>query len=122
MTNQDILAPIPEGFTAVVISREPVELYKVLKFEGLVGSGGEAKTAVAEGLVLLNGEVETQKRKKIVAGDTIEFGGEKLFIVLAGSSAAAPSKPIVDKPRPVVPPRPPVKRAAITIAKRGKKA
>ena len=48
----------------VVINREPVELYKVLKFEGLVGSGGEAKLVVDNGLVRLNGEVETRKRKK----------------------------------------------------------
>jgi len=46
-----------------------------LKFEGLVGSGGEAKAAIAEGHVTLNGVVETQKRKKIVSGDIIEFGG-----------------------------------------------
>lgn len=54
----------------VVINREPVELYKVLKFEGLVASGGEAKMAVAEGLVSVNGQLETQKRKKLVAGDS----------------------------------------------------
>ena len=67
----------------VVINREPVELYKVLKFEGLVASGGEAKMAVAEGLVSVNGQLETQKRKKLVAGDIVEFNGEKLQLVLA---------------------------------------
>jgi len=60
----------------VEITREPVELYKVLKFEGLVSSGGEAKLVISEGLVLVNGKVETRKRKKIVSGDTIEFSGE----------------------------------------------
>lgn len=67
----------------VAISREPVELYKVLKFEGLVGSGGEAKTAVSDGRVRVNGEVETRKRRQIVAGDTIEFAGETLRILRA---------------------------------------
>ncbi len=67
----------------VELSKEPVELYKILKFEGLVASGGEAKMVIAEGQVVLNGEVETQKRKKIVAGDVIEFGEEKLQITLA---------------------------------------
>ncbi|MEE4143218.1 MAG: RNA-binding S4 domain-containing protein, partial [Halieaceae bacterium] len=38
----------------VTINREPVELYKILKFEGLVDSGALAKTARAEGLVLVN--------------------------------------------------------------------
>lgn len=60
----------------VEINQEPVELFKILKFEGLVASGAEAKNAVAEGLVLVNGVVETQKRKKIMSGDMIEFGGE----------------------------------------------
>lgn len=66
----------------VVINAEPIELYKILKFEGLASSGGEAKEAVAEGLVLVNGEVETQKRKKIVSGDIISFGEIQLRIKL----------------------------------------
>lgn len=65
---------------AVEISREPVELYKILKFEGMVATGGEAKMVISEGLVLVNGKVETRKRKKIVAGDTIEFGQEIIRI------------------------------------------
>ena len=67
----------------VVINREPVELYKVLKFEGLVGSGGEAKLVVDNGLVRLNGEVETRKRKKVVSGDVIEFAQTMMKLVLA---------------------------------------
>ena len=67
----------------VEISREPVELYKILKFEGMVASGGEAKFAIAEGEVLVNGVVETRKRKKIVSGDIIEFGQERIRIQLS---------------------------------------
>ncbi len=66
----------------VEISQEPVELYKILKFEGMVSSGGEAKSIIAEGLVLVNGKVETRKRKKIVSGDIIEFGQEKICLQL----------------------------------------
>ncbi len=62
----------------VELTKEPVELYKILKFEGMVTSGGEAKNAIAEGKVTVNGIVETQKRKKIVSGDIIEFGEEKI--------------------------------------------
>lgn len=69
----------------VEISKEPVELYKILKFEGIVSSGGEAKAVIDDGRVLLNGVVETQRRKKIMSGDTIEFMDEKLKIVLADS-------------------------------------
>jgi ribosome-associated protein len=66
----------------VEVHKEPVELYKVLKFEGLVSSGGEAKLVIAQGYVRVNGEVETRKRKKIVSGDIIEFGQEKIRIQL----------------------------------------
>ncbi|MEY4640842.1 MAG: hypothetical protein RLZZ227_836 [Pseudomonadota bacterium] len=66
----------------VIINREPVELFKILKFEGLAESGGEAKAAIEQGLVQVNQVVETRKRKQIVNGDVIEFGGETLGIVL----------------------------------------
>lgn len=64
----------------VEILKEPVELYKILKFESMVASGGEAKFVIAEGMVVVNGEIETRKRKKIVAGDIIEFGNDKVII------------------------------------------
>lgn len=64
----------------VAIKVEPTELYKILKFEGMVPSGGEAKLVIANGMVLVNGKTETQKRKKIVAGDTIEFNDETIII------------------------------------------
>jgi len=67
----------------VEITKEPVELYKVLKFEGMVGTGGEAKMVISEGLVRVNGKIETRKRKKIVAGDTIEFDQEIIRIKLS---------------------------------------
>ena len=57
----------------VVLNRPPVELYKILKFENIAASGGEAKHLISEGFVKVNGSVETRKRKKIVPGDTIEF-------------------------------------------------
>lgn len=66
----------------VEITKEPVELYKILKFEGLVGSGGEAKSVVENGMVQVNGEVETRKRKKIVSGDLVQFMGEEMRILL----------------------------------------
>jgi ribosome-associated protein len=66
----------------VEITKEPIQLYKILKFEGLVSNGGEAKAAVAEGQVLVNGKIETRKRKQIVSGDIIEFGDEKMRIQL----------------------------------------
>lgn len=64
----------------VEINHEPVELYKVLKFEGLASSGGEAKLLIDDGQVTVNGEVETRRRRKIVGGDVITFAGESLQI------------------------------------------
>lgn len=60
----------------VFINKEPVELFKILEFEGIVSSGSEAKDMIAAGTVLVNGVIEKQKRKKMVSGDTIEFKGE----------------------------------------------
>lgn len=64
----------------VDINQEPVELYKILKFEGMVPSGGEAKAVVAQGMVSVNGVVETRKRKKIVSGDVIAFNDETIRV------------------------------------------
>jgi ribosome-associated protein len=66
----------------ISITKEPVELYKILKFEGLATSGGEAKAVIDAGHVLVNGSVETRKRKKIASGDTIEYQGEQYRISL----------------------------------------
>ena len=66
----------------IEINREPIELYKLLKLEGLASSGGEAKMMIGDGLVALNGEIETRKRKKIVSGDVIECAGEQFRIQL----------------------------------------
>ncbi len=66
----------------VTLKTEPVELHKILKFEGMVPSGGVAKLAIESGDVFVNGQVETRKRKKIMAGDIIEFNGEKIRLVI----------------------------------------
>ena len=66
----------------IILSKQPVELFKILKFEGMAGSGGEAKMLIADGQVEVNGAIELRKRKKIVADDVIEFGGEKFVVRL----------------------------------------
>jgi ribosome-associated protein len=82
----------PLQFRQVEIQSEPVELYKILKFEGLVTSGGQAKAVVVAGQVRVNGKVETQKRKKIVGGDTIEFDNEKIAIKLLAADGIEDSE------------------------------
>lgn len=69
-----------ENITTVILEQSPTELYKILKFEGLASSGAEAKIFIADGMVLVNGEIETRKRKKIIAGDRIEYNSQILLI------------------------------------------
>jgi ribosome-associated protein len=78
---------ISEKMRVVEVTEEPIELYKILKLETMVQSGGEAKFVIAEGLVRVNGEVETRKSKKIFAGDIIEFEEERIRITTKGSDS-----------------------------------
>ena len=60
----------------IQITTEFIKLDALLKFAALVGTGGEAKYVIAEGLVKVNGEVCTMRGKKLRAGDVVEFAGE----------------------------------------------
>ena len=64
----------------VIVRAVPIELCQFLKFGGLTGTGGEAKQVISQGLVLLNGVVETQKRKKLLAGDQVIYDGQTLIV------------------------------------------
>ncbi len=64
-----------------VIKEEYIELCRLLKAVNLVGSGGEGKEAVAQGLVTVDGAIETRKRCKIRAGQTVAFGGETIRVI-----------------------------------------
>jgi ribosome-associated protein len=55
----------------------PIELQAWLKMQQWVQSGGEAKQVIQGGLVRLNGEVETRRRKKLQPGDVVEYGGRR---------------------------------------------
>jgi len=67
----------------VTVREEPIELCQFLKFGGLAATGGEAKAHISAGKVLLNGMVETQKRKKLRAGDRVSLAGQTLVVRLA---------------------------------------
>ena len=56
--------------------QEYIELMKLLKFEGLVESGTEAKMVIDNGEVKVNGKTELRRRCKIRAGSRVEFDGE----------------------------------------------
>lgn len=53
-----------------------ITLGQALKAADLVGSGGEAKVLIQEGLVTVNGEVETRRGRQLVSGDVVEVGEE----------------------------------------------
>ena len=64
----------------VTINTPYIELDKLLKREDLAASGGEARWYISEGLVLVNGDVEMRKRKKIYPGDTVSFENTVLVV------------------------------------------
>jgi len=63
-----------DDILSVHITKSPVELFKILKFEGIASSGAEAKNLIADGHVMVNGEIETRKRRQMLAGDIFQIG------------------------------------------------
>ena len=63
------------------LTRDFIELDKLLKLLSLASSGGIAKMMVAEGLVSVNGEVESRKTRKLRAGDVVRVEGEEIRVV-----------------------------------------
>ena len=59
---------------------EFIKLGQALKLAGLVSSGVEAKIVIQDGQVLVNGEVETRRGKKLYSGDTFAFEGEEVTV------------------------------------------
>ena len=59
----------------VPITTEFIKLQDAMKFANLVESGGEAKVVIQEGDVSVNGEVCTQRGKKLRPGDSFTFDG-----------------------------------------------
>ena len=64
----------------IQIQTEFIKLDAFLKFAALVGTGGEAKIVIADGLVQVNGEVCTMRGKKLRAGDTVTFADQTLLV------------------------------------------
>lgn len=59
---------------------EFIALNDLLKIEGIADSGGQGKAMVAEGLVLVDGEVELRKTAKIRAGQVVECLGQQIKV------------------------------------------
>ena len=62
-------------------NEEFIKLGQALKAVGAVESGVEAKEVIQEGLVLVNGEIDTRRGRKLYEGDLVEFDGIQIKIV-----------------------------------------
>ncbi|MGN0982122.1 MAG: RNA-binding S4 domain-containing protein [Candidatus Limivicinus sp.] len=67
----------------ITIDTEYIKLDSLLKFAAVVGTGGEAKYVISEGMVTVNGEVCTMRGKKLRPGDKVSFQGLDFEIVQA---------------------------------------
>jgi ribosome-associated protein len=60
---------------------EYIELAALLKATGIATSGASAKVLITQGAVLVNGEPETRRARKLRAGDRVQFGDTRLHVV-----------------------------------------
>lgn len=91
----------------IEVNTQPIELYKVMKIANLVSGGGEAKHAISEGYVAVNGELETRKRRKMYDGDFFEFNQEYYVVVfeeqaLASDTTDSPTREEALEPAPAI--------------------
>jgi ribosome-associated protein len=61
----------------VPIRDESIRLGQFLKLASLIDSGADAKAVIGEGMVRVNGEVETRRGRQLRAGDVVSFGGNE---------------------------------------------
>lgn len=66
-----------------------IRLDQFLKWMNVVVSGGEAKHLIQAGEVLVNGEVETRRTKKLRNGDVVTFAGQEMVVELPDEPASA---------------------------------
>lgn len=64
----------------IQIKDDFIKLGQALKLAGLVDSGVDAKFVIQDGLVKVNGAVEVQRGKKLVAGDVVSYNGKEFVI------------------------------------------
>jgi ribosome-associated protein len=69
-----------DGDTVVPLRDRSIRLGQFLKLADLVDTGADAKGLLAQGLVRVNGEVETRRGRQIVAGDVVECAGRRVVV------------------------------------------
>ncbi|MCX5941185.1 MAG: RNA-binding S4 domain-containing protein [Cyanobium sp. LacPavin_0818_WC50_MAG_67_9] len=67
-------------------SSRPLKLDQFLKYQGLVGTGGEAKLRIQRGDVRVNGAIETRRGRQLALGDAVALDGRELLFTPPGSA------------------------------------
>jgi ribosome-associated protein len=76
----------------VPIHTETITLGALLKWAGIVETGGIAKGLIATGHVRVNGEIETRRGRQVISGDTVTIrGGPSLLVTKAAHAPSAPA-------------------------------
>lgn len=65
----------------IEIRDDAIRLGQLLKLAGVVDGGGEAAAVIGEGLVRVDGEVETRRGAQVRVGQTVTFGDESLTVI-----------------------------------------
>jgi len=63
------------------LTEDFIELIKLIKFMGLSETGGQAKLLVENGMVKVDGEIESRKRRKVRKGMTVTVGDETIKVI-----------------------------------------
>jgi ribosome-associated protein len=64
----------------VPIGGDTIRLGQFLKFAGLLDTGGDVKGAIADGLVIVNGEVDRRRGRQLALGDVVGFDGRRFRV------------------------------------------
>ncbi|MBO5260722.1 MAG: RNA-binding S4 domain-containing protein [Coprococcus sp.] len=64
----------------IKLREDYIKLGQALKAAGFVDTGLDAKEVIVQGLVVVNGEIETRRGRKLYDGDEVEFDGDKISI------------------------------------------
>jgi ribosome-associated protein len=64
----------------VPIRDDMIRLGQFLKLAGVIETGGEAKSAIAAGEVMVNGEAELRRGRQLHRGDVVDIGGDRLRV------------------------------------------
>lgn len=70
----------------IIIRDEFIRLGQAMKLAGIVDEGSEAKEAIQNGKVLVNGEVETKRGRKLREGDVFSFEGKEIQVCMQSPS------------------------------------